>query len=441
MNMSVSMLRRQAGSLAAAFFVALFFAMPAWAVTIQEVVSPKGVRAWLVQDDFVPLVSIRFSFKGGSTQDPAGKEGLANLMTGLFDEGAGDVPSDAYQERLDNIGAEMSFSATQDDIDGSMRMLNENRDAAFDLLALAVNKPRFDQAPVDRIRQQIISNIKASERDPSTIAAQKFSEALYGNHPYARREQGTEKSLQSITRDDLLAFHRKVFARDNLTIGVVGAISAKELGPLLDKVFAGLPEKAQLTPIPDAKLALGATTSINYDLPQTSLALVYPGIARKDPGFFAANLMNYTLGDGFSSRLYKEVREKRGLAYSVGSGLINRDHAQALMISTATRPDRAQEALQIIRDQVKRMATDGPTAEELAAAKSYVIGSYAINNLDSSGNIARTLVAMQQEGLGRDYIDKRVDLINSVTLDQVKAVAKKLLDAAPAILIVGPAQT
>ncbi|WP_110747491.1 M16 family metallopeptidase [Phyllobacterium leguminum] len=437
--MPVSVFRRQMGSLAGALFLTLFCALPAGAVTIQEVVSPKGVRAWLVQDNFVPLVSIRFSFKGGSTQDPVGKEGLANLMTGLFDEGAGDIPSDAYQERLDNIGAEMSFSETPDDISGSMRMLNENRNAAFDLLALAVNKPRFDQAPIDRIRQQVIANIKASERDPSTIAAQKFSEVLYGNHPYARREQGTEQSLMTITRDDLLTFHRKNFARDNLTIGVVGAISPEELAPLLDKVFAGLPEKAELTPIPDAKLALGATTSINYDLPQTTLALVYPGIARKDPDFFAAHLMNYILGDGFSSRLYKEVREKRGLAYSVDSSLINRDHAQALMISTATRPDRAQEALKIIRDQVKRMADDGPTAEELAAAKSYVIGSYAINNLDSSGSIARTLVALQQEGLSRDYIDKRAALINSVTLDQVKAVAKRLLDPAPAILMVGPA--
>ncbi len=441
MNMTVSSLRRHAGSFLGALFLTLFFTLPGGAVTIQEVVSPKGVRAWLVQDDFVPLVSIRFSWKGGSTQDPAGKEGLANLMTGLFDEGAGDLPSDAYQERLDNIGAEMSFSETQDDINGSMRMLSDNRDAAFDLLALAINKPRFDQGPVDRIRQQIIANIKASERDPSTIAAQKFSEALYGNHPYARREQGTEQTLQSVTRDDLLSFHKKVFARDNLTIGVVGAITPEELGPLLDKVFGNLPEKADLTPVPEAKLALGATTSINYPLPQTSLALVYPGVARQDPDFFAAHLMNQVLGGGFTSRLYTEVREKRGLAYSVSSSLVNRDHAEALMISTATRPDQAQETLKIIRDQVKRMATDGPTAEELAAAKSYVVGSYAINNLDSSGNIARTLVALQQEGLGRDYLDKRDGLINSVTLDQVKAVAKRLLSADPAILMVGPAQT
>lgn len=440
MNMSFFFLRRHGRAFTAALFLALFFVLPARAVTIQEVVSPKGVRAWLVQDDFVPLIAIRFSWKGGTTQDPAGKEGLANLMTGLFDEGAGDLPSDAFQERLDNIGAEMSFSATADDIGGSMRMLAENRDAAFDLLSLAVNRPRFDQGPLDRIRQQIITNIKASERDPNTIAAQKFAEVLYGNHPYARREQGTEKSLMAVTRDDLLAFHRRVFARDNLTIGVVGSISPQELGPLLDKIFGNLPEKADLTPVPDAKLALGATTSISYKLPQTSIALVYPGVSRKDPEFFAAHLMNHILGGGSSSRLYREVREKRGLAYSVDSALVIRDHASALTISTATRPDRAQETLQIIRDEVSRMANEGPTEQELAEAKSYVIGSYAVSNLDSSSGIARTLVGLQQEDLGRDYIDKREGIINSVTLDQVKAVAKRLLQADPAILMVGPAQ-
>ncbi|MCB8829103.1 insulinase family protein, partial [Escherichia coli] len=138
------------------------------------VVSPKGIRAWLVQDDFVPLIALRFSFEGGSAQNPKGKEGLANLMTGLFDEGAGDLDSDAFQEKLDDVGAEMAFNAEDDRISGAMRMLADKRDEAVDLLALAVNKPRFDQAPIDRIRQQVVANIKAAERDPNTIAGRKF---------------------------------------------------------------------------------------------------------------------------------------------------------------------------------------------------------------------------------------------------------------------------
>ncbi|AEW18893.1 hypothetical protein P053_00457 [Brucella abortus 01-4165] len=249
------------------------------------------------------------------------------------------------------------------------------------------------------------------------------------------------KSLQSISRDDLANFHRKNFARDKLTVGVVGAINAKDLGVMLDRIFGDLPASAELVPVPDAKLALGTTTSLNFDMPQTSISFVYPAIPRKDPEFFAAYLMNHILGGGFTSRLYNEVREKRGLAYSVSSSMVMHDHVSELMISTATRPDKAQDSLKIIREQVAAMANDGPTEEELAAAKSFLKGSYAVNNLDSSGAIANTLVSLQEAGLPSDYIDKRSELIDAVTLDQVKAIAWKLLQAEPAILIYGPAQS
>ncbi|MBB5701118.1 zinc protease [Ochrobactrum daejeonense] len=436
-----SPVRSAVSMLAASMALLIMCALPARAIEIQEVVSPKGIHAWLVEDGSVPLVSMRFSFKGGASQDPSGKEGLANLMTGLFDEGAGDLKSDAFQERMDNLGAEMSFSASPDAVSGGIRMLAENRDAVTNLLALAVNKPRFDQDAVDRIRQQVVAGIEASQRDPSTIASRKFAEVLYGDHPYARPDEGTVKSLQSITRDDLLSFHRKNFARDHLTVGVVGSINAQDLGVLLDKVFGDLPASAELVPVPDAKLALGTTTGLNFDMPQTSISFVYPAIPRKDPEFFAAYLMNHILGGGFTSRLYAEVREKRGLAYSVSSSMVMRDHVSALMISTATRPEKAQDSLKIIREQVAAMATDGPTEAELAAAKNFLKGSYAVNNLDSSAAIAETLVSLQEAELPRDYIDKRSQLIDAVTLDQVKVIARKLLEAEPAILIFGPAQS
>lgn len=428
-------------ALATSMMLLIILNLPANAIEIQEVVSPKGIKAWLVEDNSVPLVSMRFSFKGGTSQDPGGKEGLANLMTGLFDEGAGDLDSDSFQERIDNLGGEMSFTASPDSVSGSIRMLAENRDAVSDLLALAVNKPRFDQDAVDRIRQQIVASLEASQRNPSTIASRKFSEVLYGNHPYGRPDEGTVKSLQSISREDLATFHRKNFARDRLTVGVVGSINAKDLGEMLDKVFGDLPANAELVPVPDAKLALGTTTSLSFDMPQTSISFVYPAIPRKDPEFFAAYLMNHILGGGFTSRLYAEVREKRGLAYSVSSSMALRDHVSALTISTATRPEKAQESLKIIREQVAAMANDGPTEAELQAAKSYLKGSYAVNNLDSSVSIADTLVGLQEAGLDREYIDKRAELIDAVTLDQVKAIAKKLLEAEPAILIFGPAQS
>ncbi len=410
------------------------------AVAIQEVRSAGGITAWLVEDYTVPIVAIRFAFRGGSTQDPAGKEGLANLMSGLFDEGAGDLDSDAFQQTLDDAGAEMRFSAGRDHFYGSMRVLADQRGEAFGLLRLAVTQPRFQQGPVDRIRSQIVAGIVAGARDPDRAAQVAWSQAIYGEHPYARRNEGTEATLASITLDDLRAQHQRLFARSELRIGVVGAIDAETLKAELDRVFGDLPAEPELSPVAQVDLKLGQEIEVAYDLPQTSLRLAYPGIERKDPQFFAAYLMNEVLGGGtFSSRLFEEVREKRGLAYSVGSSLINNEYSTGLLISTATRSDRAAETLDVIRGEVARMAAEGPTEAELAAAKKYVVGAYAINNLNSSSAIASTLVELQLDELGIDYIDRRAAQIDAVTLDEARAAAKRLLSAEPAIMVVGPA--
>lgn len=437
--------RAAPGSLLMILFLSiLFLILPALsaraAMNIQEVTSPKGITAWLVEDYSVPVIAIRFVFDGGTTQDPPGKEGLANLMTGLFDEGAGDFDSEAFQIKLDDAGAEMSFDAARDGTYGSMRMLAEQKDAAFDLLRLAVTHPRFDQAPIDRIRAQVLSGIISNERDPNTVAQRKWLRAIYGTHPYSRPDQGTRQSIATITPADLSAFHKANFARDGLHVAVVGAIDAETLKQKLDAVFGGLPEKQALIPVADVEPKLGQQLEVNYDLPQTSLQLAYPGVKRSAPDFFAAVLMNEILGGStFTSRLYDEVREKRGLAYGVSSDLVDHQHADALVVTTATRSDRAAETLALVRQVVKQMAEEGPTEAELAATKRYMIGAYAINNLNSSGAIAATLVELQLDRLGIDYMQRRAALINGVTLDQVKAAAKKLLSVEPAVMVVGPA--
>ena len=414
--------------------------LPAQAeVAIQEVKSEKGVTAWLVEDYSVPIVTIRFSFKGGSTQDPPGKEGLSELMSALFDEGAGDFDSDTFQAKLDDAGAEMRFGAARDTIHGSMRMLAEKQDEAFELLRLAVEQPRFDAAPIDRIRAQMVSGIVANARDPETAARVKWAEALYGSHPYARPDEGTEKSLATITADDLRAYHKAAFARDNLRVAIVGAIDAETAKRELDRLFGDLPEKSGLQPVEKVELKLGQEVRVDYDLPQTSLQLAYPGVSRDAPDFFAAYVMNHILGGGsFTSRLFDEVREKRGLAYGVDSSLVTYEYSSGLVISTATRSDRAAETLSVIRDTVRRMAEGGPTEAELAAAKKYIVSSYALNNLNSSNAIAATLLSLQEEELGIDYMARRPALIEAVTLDDVKAAARKLLTAEPAILVIGP---
>ena len=342
---------RLAPVVAAALLAVVFLTLPALlparaAVTIQEVKSDSGITAWLVEDYSVPIIAVRFAFRGGDTQDPVGKEGLVNLMTGLFDEGAGDLDSDAFQNRLDDAGAEMRFSGGRDAIYGSMRMLADQKDEALELLRMAIEQPRFDQAPIDRIRGQIVAGIIAAARDPGTAAQLAWLKALYGDHPYSRQDEGTAATLASITAADLKALHHRLFARDNLIVGVVGAIDADTLKKDLDRVFGGLPEKAELTPVPDVAPKFGEKVETLYDLPQTTLQFAYPGEDRNNPEYFAAYLMNHILGGGdFTSRLFEEVREKRGLAYSVGSQLVNYDHAALLVISTATRSDRAGETI------------------------------------------------------------------------------------------------
>ncbi|MDK1376540.1 MULTISPECIES: pitrilysin family protein [unclassified Sinorhizobium] len=415
-------------------------AMPARAaVAIQEVKTSSGIKAWLVEDYSIPIVTIRFAFRGGTTQDPSGKEGLVNLMTGLFDEGAGELDSEAFQERLDDAGAEMRFDAGRDAVYGSMRVLADQKDDAFDLLRLAIEQPRFDQAPMDRIRAHIVSGIIAEAKDPESVAKIAWSKALYGDHPYSRQDEGTEQALATATTSDLKALHKRLFARGNLTIAVAGAIDASALKQDLDQIFGGLPAEPSLIPVAETAPKLAQEIRIPYDLPQIGLRLVYAGLSDKDPQFFAAYLMNHILGGGaFTSRLWNEVREKRGLAYHIGSALVNNDHASVLVIRTETRPDRAAEALSLVRAEVRRMAEEGVSEEELEAAKKYVIGGYAIDNLNSSRAIANTLVAIQMQDLGIDHIERRKQLIQAVTVEDVRSAAKRLLSADPAVMIVGP---
>lgn len=430
---------KQAAKAALAAAALLCGAASAQAIEIKDIASPKGVHAWFVHDDTVPVVSIRFDFKGGASQDPADKLGLVNLMSGLLDEGAGNIPSQAYQDKVDAAGAELDFSANADNLSGKMRVLADNVDKAAALLALALQKPRFDEEPLNRVRDQIIVGIKAAERDPMTIAQKKFAQELYGRHPYGRALIGTPETLSKITRADLTAAHAQLMARDNVKIAIVGPLDQSRAAALIGKIFDGLPAHAQLRKIDYAPPHLGGLTTVRYDMPQTAISLVYPGVRRKDKEYYAVYLANHILGgSGLSSRLFKEVREKRGLAYTVGSGLLNRDYSDALLVSTGTRGAQAQQSLETIRAEIKKMAADGITEQELKDAKSYVIGAYAVQNMESSAAIASTLVGLQEQDLPIDYIEKREALINAVSLAEVNAAAKRLFGAEPAILMVGP---
>jgi zinc protease len=397
----------------------------AQAIEIERVVSPKGIEAWLVHEETVPLIAMSFSFGAGSAQDPAGREGVANLMSGLLDEGAGELDSKAFQAELDEYSIELSFSAGLDSFIGSLTTLSDNREQAVRLLTLALNSPRFDAEPVERIRAQIAARITRNAQDPDTVAGDALTEALYPGHPYGRQVEGTVETLKAITVGDLRDFHRKL-ARDHLKISVVGAIDAATLGPMLDRVFGALPETADLVPVPEVQPKLTGSADIAMNIPQTIINFAGPGVKRDDPDFVAASIATMILGGGgMTSRLYDEVREKRGLAYSVGLGLRAYDHSGLVVGGTRTRADQADAVTELIRGEIARFAAEGATEDELAKAKSYLIGSYALR-FTTSNAIASQLLAIQMDDLGIDYINRRNDLIAAVTLDDIKRVARRL---------------
>ncbi|GAB4225931.1 MAG: pitrilysin family protein [Methyloligellaceae bacterium] len=407
------------------------------AMKIQRVVSPGGIEAWLVENHDVPLIALQFAFEGGSVQDPEGKSGLANFVSGMLDEGAGDLTSTAFQERQEELAIRMRFSASRDHFSGSFQTLTENREEGLEMLRLALNEPRFDADATERVRKQILTGLKFDENDPRKVASKEWFRLAFAGHPYANPVEGTEKSVSAITRDDLRAYVKRIFARDTLKIGVVGDISAAELAPLLDTVFGGLRKKAQLRPIPEAKPVMGPRRKvIEMNVPQSTVQFGHQGLKRKDKDFIPAYVLNYILGGGgFNSRLTEEVREKRGLAYSVYSYLSPYRYAAIYVGAVATENRSVGKSVEVIEGELRRMAERGPTAEELKNAKRYLTGSYPLR-FDTSSKIASQLLGVQLEDLGIDYIDTRNDKVNAVTLEDVRRVAKRLLKADGLIVVI-----
>jgi len=414
------------------------FASGASAMTIEKIVSPSGIQAWLVREHAVPLISLNYAFHGGSSQDAADKAGTANLAADLLDEGSGELDSKAYHERLEDHAIEVEFGVGRDYFRGSLRTLTEHRDEAFDLLHLALSAPRFDADAVERVRGQVLAQLRRETTNPNNVASRRWWQTAFPDHPYGRESEGTLETVPRITAADLRAYVQGAFARDGLTVSVVGDIDADTAGKLIDRAFAGLPAASKLKPVPAANPSnLGRQIVIDVNVPQAVVNFGGQGIARHDPDFMAAYIVNHILGGGtFSSRLYREVREKRGLAYGVSDNLVWFRGAAVMIGGTATSADRTADALKVIEGEIKRMAENGPTADELAAAKSFIEGSYALS-LDTSSNIAAQLTQIQIDDLGIDYMQRRSGLIDAVTIDDAKRVAKRLYGGGLLVTVAG----
>lgn len=402
-------------------------ALAASPTMVKTLTSPGGVEAWHVESDVVPLIAVAFIFEGGSAHDPADKPGVAQMLARLLDEGAGEYDSDAFQERLAGRAIELSFNAGNDALGGSLKTLVKHADEAFELLRLALAEPRFDQDAIERVRAQTIAGLRYQQNDPGVLATRRFFQDGFKGHPYGRPTSGTPESVAAITRDDLIAMHRAIVTQGRIKVAVVGAVDSDSLSRLLDKVFGSLPEAKTLDVIqPTTLQQVGSRLVVDLDVPQSVIRFGMPGVSWRDPDFIPAYVLNHILGGGaFTSRLFQEVREKRGLAYSVGTSLVSYRAAAMTWGYTATKNERVAECLQVIADEILRLKQDGPTDEELKKAKDYLIGSYALG-FDTSTKIAHTLAQIAFEGLGVDYIARRNALVSEVTQADIHRAAERI---------------
>lgn len=409
------------------FSLFLLIALPLRAeIAIQEVTSPAGIKAWLVEDHTNPFLSLEIRFRGGTSLDLPGKRGAVNLMTGLIEEGAADLDSQGFARARDDLAATLEFRPYGDALSVSMRALTENRDQVADLLNLALTKPRFDQDAVDRVRGQVLTGLAADAKDPGTIAAHRFDADAFGSHPYATSGDGTVESVQALTRDDVVAAWKAALAQDRVYVAAVGDITPAELGALIDRVLNGLPATGAALPERAEYTLKGGVTVVDYPSPQSVIQFGHEGIRRDDPDFFAAYLLNEIMGGGrFGSRLMTEVREKRGLTYGVGTSLVPLDHAEMYLGSLSTDNTKVAQVIDLIRAEWGRIAKEGVTEQELTDAKTYLTGSYPLR-FDSNAAIANILVGMQMEDLPIDYAQTRNARIEAVTLADMARVAARI---------------
>jgi zinc protease len=396
-------------------------------VAVKSITSPGGLSAWVLEEPAIPFTTLNLMFSGGAALDPPDKRGAAFLMTGLLEEGAGDLDSQAFAAEIEALSASFSFDVSDDTLSVSVRFLTENRTETLALLKAALTQPRFDPDAIETVRQQVLSILASNAQDPTDIAQRVWAEQAFGDHAYGTDYQGTESSVAALTRADFLAAHQNLLVRDAISVSAVGDITAEDLGPILDDLLGDLPAGSALETAPLQLDIPTGLTVVDMPTPQSVAIFGHAGIDRNHPDFFAAFILNTILGgQGIESRLTAEVREKRGLTYGISTVLISKDQANVMLGQVASANDRINAAIEVIRDEWRKLARDGVTAEELQAAQTYLTGAYPLR-FDGNSQISRILVGMQRIGLGLDYINTRNAKINAVTLSEINQVAAQLL--------------
>lgn len=412
-----------------ALFLASTLALPLTAraeIDITPVTTPSGLTAWLVQEPDIPFVALDLMFLGGTVLDSDAQSGAVALMTALLEEGAGDMDAQAFATQTEELAARISFDSGRDTITVSARFLTENMDEAIAHLHAALTQPRFDADAIERVRGQMLAQLRRDALDPNTLAGRAFAQAAFGDHPYARAGDGTPETVAALTRDDLLAAHGAAITRDRVYIGAAGDITPDTLSALLDKLFDGVPTATAPLPARTEFLATAGETVIDFDNPQSVVAFGHRGVARDHPDFMAAFVLSEVFGGGrFGTRLMTSLREERGLTYGVGTFLSSGSYGDSYQGRLSTDNRNVPQVIELLRDEWARMAEDGLSAEELARIQTYMTGAYALR-FDGNGSIASILASMQYQGFDIDYVNRRNDMINDLTLDQMNRVANEV---------------
>ncbi len=399
-------------------------------LNIQQIESAGGIKAWLVEDKNLPIISLQFSFKGaGAVNNTKDKQGLTRLLSNTLDEGAGNLDSQQFQKILSDNSISLSFSSGRDNFGGKIETLTRNKEKAFELLKLALTKPRFDQKPLDRMRLANITRIRSSMTKPNWIGARLFNDLAYQGHPYALNSGGTITSLQSITPDDLKEFKKDWLTKDRLLVSASGNINAEELSKVVDDIFSDLPATGKQNSIPDLDLQnTGKSFLYKKDIPQTIISTSLPSFDREDPDYYALMVMNHIFGaSGFGSRLMEEARENRGLTYGIYSDMSVQEYLSSFGISTSTKNSNAKEMIDIIKKEMERIKDELVSEEELNGAISYIVGSIPLS-LTSTSRIAGILLSLQLKKRPLTYLDDFPEKINMVSAKDIQRVAKRVLD-------------